>query len=214
MSGCFELELTIACGACGVAVPVDGLVARVRCHRCAAVIELGEVWGKALEDDRLTQAQRTPGVGQRVRFPFVHAADFRFAVRAARCLECKGGALDANALVEAAEGGAERCFCPACGAAIRLRAADDVARSFRSDARALVHEALGEGAAIETATAPVAFPCASCGAALDADGSTRAVQCVYCAAANYLPDALWQRLHPSPTARAWFLILGGRRRRT
>jgi DNA-directed RNA polymerase subunit RPC12/RpoP len=216
ISGCFELELTVACGACGAAVPVPGLVARARCQRCAAEIELGDVWRKALEDDRLKQAQRAPGVGQHVRFPFVQGADFRFAVRAPRCLDCADGVLDPDSLVEAAEGASGRCFCPACGVAIPLRAADDIARSFRSDARALVHEAisLGEGTDIETARAPVAFPCATCGAALRADGSTRAVECVYCAAANYLPDALWQRLHPSPTAHPWFLILGGRRRRT
>ncbi len=128
---CFELELTIACDACRAAAPVDGLVARVRCHRCAAEIELAEVWRKALEDDRLKQAERAPGVDQRVRFPFVQAADFRFAVRPPRCLACADGELDPKVLVEAAESGAQRCFCPVCGVAIRLRAADDVARSFR-----------------------------------------------------------------------------------
>jgi hypothetical protein len=212
---CFELELVISCDGCRIGLPVNGFAERVTCYHCAAVTTLGvDFWKKPFEDDRLDQARRAPGVGQRVRWPFVHGADFRFALRAPRCLACTAP-LDPRALLDVAEAGGDRCFCSACGKPIRLREADAMARSVCPPARAVAHETTlaGESDALERRTEPVVFACMKCGAGLDADGTARSVACKFCGVPNYLPDGLWRQLRPVPVAHPWFLILEGRRSR-
>ena len=49
------------------------------------------------------------------------------------------------------------------------------------------------------------FGCLSCGGALKVDGGSRTPKCDHCGNSNYLPDALWLRLHPAPTVHAFFV---------
>jgi DNA-directed RNA polymerase subunit RPC12/RpoP len=52
---------------------------------------------------------------------------------------------------------------------------------------------------------PVQFTCASCGAALLADGTTRTPPCRYCGTRAYLPEDLWRTLRPTPRVEPFYL---------
>jgi sugar lactone lactonase YvrE len=52
---------------------------------------------------------------------------------------------------------------------------------------------------------PIVLYCANCKAPLSVDGSSRIVRCQYCSTDVYLPDDLWQRLHPVATVARWYL---------
>jgi hypothetical protein len=62
------------------------------------------------------------------------------------------------------------------------------------------------GQELQARRAPVVFQCMSCGGALHVDGSKRLVACTYCHSDNYLPDGLWQMLHPVPKAEAFYVV--------
>lgn len=53
---------------------------------------------------------------------------------------------------------------------------------------------------------PIIFNCPSCAGSLKVDGKNRIVECTYCDSNVYLPDDLWQRLHPVKVIRSWFLV--------
>jgi len=57
---------------------------------------------------------------------------------------------------------------------------------------------------------PVVMSCPKCGAALEVTGeSERSVTCQYCQSAVYLPDPLWQQLHPVQQAGWWYVEYRG-----
>src|SRR6185437_12497888 len=51
------------------------------------------------------------------------------------------------------------------------------------------------------------FYCANCKAPLPVDGSNRVVKCQYCATDVYLPDDLWQRMHPVAVVARWYMCM-------
>lgn len=64
----------------------------------------------------------------------------------------------------------------------------------------------GPGPQVGEAAQPVVMNCPRCAGALEVTGeSERTVTCQYCQAAVYLPDPLWQRLHPVQRAEWWFI---------
>jgi hypothetical protein len=123
-----------------------------------------------------------------------------------QCQACHDAELALEALAELVTEG--HCFCPACGHAIRVRAADDLCRAIDPHARFMVGEtSLGPGEQqVEARTTPILFACMGCGGGLRVDGTSRAVTCQYCEASNYLPDGLWQQLAPVPKSHAFFLV--------
>lgn len=51
----------------------------------------------------------------------------------------------------------------------------------------------------------VALQCPSCGAHLQVDGSARTIACQYCRGNVYIPDDLWNRMHPTQLVQRWYL---------
>jgi len=75
-----------------------------------------------------------------------------------------------------------------------------------------VREGTGDapGPLIKEAARPVVMSCPKCAAALEVTGdSERTVTCQYCQSPVYLPDPLWQRLHPVQQAAWWFIEYRG-----
>jgi DNA-directed RNA polymerase subunit RPC12/RpoP len=125
--------------------------------------------------------------------------------RPPRCQECKTEFADELMQAAVKTGG---LACPGCKHHIRVRKATPLALSLIPEADLLVHEdATGEDLAKDKSKAaePVLFACMACGAALPVDGSNRTPKCTHCGGNNYLPDALWLRLHPAATSHAFFV---------
>ncbi len=200
--------VSIDCAACRISNPVNGIVPAVRCYHCGTETALGaDFWSDTITLGWFAMAiGREPGepMTDKSNDPPVRRASFGRA--APRCQECEGPDLDVERLATFVESG--RCFCPGCGAAIRLRAADALGLHINPRTRFLVNETAHDAAAmaIQARRTPVLFACMGCGGALEVDGASRQVTCRYCDAANYLPDGLWLQLRPVPTPEPFFMI--------
>ncbi len=122
----------------------------------------------------------------------------------ARCDACKAE-VPVWELGDLARMGLHRC---SCGKERTVREAPVWARAVFPGASWVVDEHLpGADDGTDGATTPVLFACMGCGGSLRVDGSSRTVRCEYCDDENFLPDALWQRLHPTPKIREFFVVV-------
>jgi hypothetical protein len=182
--------------------PINGIVGSIRCYHCGEVNRLEQAfWTWFLHDDLFERAFQPPVEEKRSgRIQPVCWVFYR--PRMPRCRRCDGPEIDPDALV-----GAASCFCPGCGAAIPVRAADDLCRAIHKGARVVVGESTSPAEqAVQARTTPMLFACMGCGGALTVDGSTQAVTCTFCNAPNYLPDGLWNQLHPVPRPHDFYFV--------
>lgn len=205
----FTLRISIDCHACRTSLPVNGFTTSVRCYRCNEVnaLDLDGFWRSQLEPEYFAEAlEMEQGDGREVTSMGGTSARVAYGRRTPRCQACKGPDLDPVPLSHFLSAG--RAFCPACGTPIRLRLADDMIRAINPAARMVVGEDLEDDTtrAAHQKTQPVLFACMGCGGGLQVDGSSRSVVCQYCNAPNFLPDGLWQQLHPVPKPTAFFLV--------
>lgn len=61
---------------------------------------------------------------------------------------------------------------------------------------------------VDDKASTVVIKCMTCGAGLEITNKTkRTVMCQYCDNENYLPDNIWQKLHPHKETEPFFVIL-------
>ncbi len=102
-------------------------------------------------------------------------------------------------------------ICPACSHAMPVKAADDFMKSFHPKIIGILNDS--EGADLMEKNADekksmVVFSCMTCGSGLQlSDKSGRMIKCPYCNNENYLPDAIWSKLHPYKDVDPFFVIL-------
>lgn len=192
----------LTCPRCRNAVPVNGLTTEVVCPHCRHSEALPpECWRAVFTGWLVAQALSTDD-----STPRQHVIDGVSPMQGTlrevgpACVDC-GERLGLDTV------GPGGLSC-ACGAHQRVRQAGGLARMLVPQAVFVVGETLA-GADDGTAGAaePVLFACMGCGGSLSVDGSLRTVDCSWCRASNFLPDALWQRFHPVPTVRAFHLLL-------
>lgn len=113
-----------------------------------------------------------------------------------------GASLDPIAL---ASGSA---FCPACGKQVHVRPPPPfIARSFPGIACVVGEVQIAEDDGQVVAAKPIMFACMNCGAPLRVDGTNRIVDCGSCDVPNFIPDALWLRLHPAKKREPFWLVI-------
>lgn len=52
----------------------------------------------------------------------------------------------------------------------------------------------------------VPFNCPNCGGTLQIDGSERLLKCQFCSTESYIPDEVWQKLHPTKTKQRFYFL--------
>jgi hypothetical protein len=201
------IELRTQCAKCGGVLPINAFAERYVCNACgnATVIRAG-LWKSLLEDAIPDVAGMDEGEGKN-RTTMTGGASYQMMIgrQAPRCSACK------TTLPPEAFGFADRGFaiCVGCGKKLSLRRAP--AELAALGAQLVVGEddaQLGgaQGSA-PAASQTIVFYCANCKAPLKIDGSNRLVKCQYCSTDVYLPDDLWQRLHPVATVARWYLSM-------
>lgn len=200
------MRLHTNCPGCQISNPINGIVSELRCYHCSDVFPLAPAfWTWVVHEDVFARAARQPGEelrsGRIAPVTWLH-----YMRRAPRCPTCKGPEIDVAGLRDLTDEG--RCFCPGCGGAMRVRAADDLCRAIRRGAALVVGETAGAGgdAARPPRERPIMFACMNCGAGLAVDGSTRTVACDHCQTSSYLPDSLWRQLHPVPKPHDFYFL--------
>jgi hypothetical protein len=203
------IELRVRCEGCGQPVAVNAFTERVTCRSCQRGMTLDtERWMTVLETPLAEFGELDPDEGRNVTMMGgAGMCELMFGNQAPRCNGCKA------AVVAEALGFADRGWtvCIACGQRMSVRRAPPALAAV--GAVALVNEDLdqlstqptGAVAAAPGGIQPILFHCPGCTAPLSVDGSKRMITCQYCAVEVYLPDDLWQRLHPAPTTSRWYL---------
>ena len=225
-----RVRITLDCPECASPVPVNGMTQQVLCSACQSVIPLADDFDWK---ELLTYASHESCMEHRilVNSKRVKAMDYFLAfgpeggrlyrrhrqilleidARPPQCPSCRES-LSVHALGRevASEGRDVDAFCPACGEGVPIRIPTKRERAAIHDACvAVACESAVKGDLNEPETDEhVLFSCLGCGAPLDIDGSApRISHCQFCDATNYLPDALWLRLHPASRKRPFFILL-------
>ena len=67
----------------------------------------------------------------------------------------------------------------------------------------------------EKSNKPIVFSCPNCSAALHIiSESMRITPCDHCSSEVYIPDAIWNRLHPVKLICSWTMIYKGKKLKT
>lgn len=200
---CVRVELSTVCSACGSPAQVNAVREQMQCETCEAALELGhEFWHDALIELLPKLSRLAPGDSLPMeRSSAQREIKMLYARTELACDDCK------QPLPPLPDGLAGPIFCTACGAPSSVRPAPDFLRAMHPALAGVVGEVL-DGAATSKPTAEgVTIHCASCGANLPVDGSSREVRCTYCSGDNFLPDSIWARLKPTAVVRPWYLLL-------
>ena len=205
-------KLMQKCGDCGSNFPINGMVEQYDCAHCGREFEMDlRAWRQRFGDGFSRGAGRNgaDGVDMTIIQQGTHYS-FHSRQILPQCPEC-----DAEVPVDGLEPESVDLPCPECDFLLPVRQATDLARGLQQRALYLVGEyGIKEHIRkLERTTEPVMFSCLQCGAGLSVDGSSRSVTCQYCDASNYLPEGLWRKLNPVPTAEYFYFILESRQAR-
>jgi hypothetical protein len=188
------IELRARCVGCGQAVPVNSCVDHVGCTACNRIIALD--WQALLGRALATKSESGAYA--------VHAGDATVNVSrrpaSASCPSCLGALPDEVK----AFAGRGWTMCPSCGKKLALRTPPPLLAW--ANAELLAAEEMAPPAVAPPQ--PVMMGCLGCRAPMTIDGAARVATCAGCGVANYLPDELWARLHPPPSAIRWFIVGG------
>jgi hypothetical protein len=190
-------------------MPVNAFTERIVCRACNRANELdAELWSSLL-DDAISEFQSLEVDEGQSSTVMTGGGTWElvYGNQLPRCGSCKA------TFPEQALGFAERgwAICVACGKRFGIRPAPPSLAKLgavalvNEDAAQIAGSSTGEAMSVPVAKNPVVFSCPRCSGALTVDGSTRLVRCQYCSSDVYLPDDLWQRLHPVTVVSRWHL---------
>ncbi|MBW2277731.1 MAG: hypothetical protein JRF63_09585 [Deltaproteobacteria bacterium] len=209
--GYFELKSN--CRGCGRTLPVNGPVARVRCASCFTVnpvpmtiydsaIEMIDWEGIDLADGETKY--RLLAKGSRGTY------DLDWGRHAPSCAEC--GILLPEISPQAGE-----FHCPGCGVTCsNFAPAGSFARLYPEVGQIVLGEQAatqdsGRKISVDPSKAkPIFVGCENCGGSLSITADVpRHHDCQYCGTSVWIPDDLWERLHPVESTRGWYVRLDG-----
>lgn len=195
----FSFRFSMVCPDCGQPLQVNGPAQQIRCASCGSVHSLDTVWSKVVDAARKTGCEASIGAPLALSFVCKNARPL--------CPGCHAD-LDAD---KVATGSETILACGKCGMTSSTFPAPDWLTRFRNKDRSPVQIFCGERAdamnvQLPVSSQPVAVRCVSCGASLTIEAETsRNAVCGHCGTAQYLPDGLWQTLHPVRKAVTWYI---------
>lgn len=210
-----EVTHSIVCPTCNMRNALPGLRQHLKCSHCRADISVKEAFkGQSGgmrhlfggDHDALAEAvvlldEGHAGTGIEL------ATDYRceFFRWKPRCPECEKPFSEAQYTNPA-----PTVTCHDCGHTLPVRIPDEKSAKWDPRLHLIINDAgeNGDPRRRETPAAakPVVLSCAACGANLSIDGKSREVKCEHCGSDNYLPDELWQQLHPGEKGHVFYLI--------
>jgi DNA-directed RNA polymerase subunit RPC12/RpoP len=199
----YELNMTVRCARCQNPVPINGFTGELPCPHCQSTVKVGDGTWRSYFDvgTQLAVLNSELGQMQNMTMQGRNHVSGGLGHNLPRCLSCAR----ATPLEQLGEHAAEGGYSCDCGSRVAVREATPLAREVFPGARWLVGERLDQQGSKRTK--PIVVPCQACGASLEADGSSRTVDCAYCSATNFLPDALWAEFHPTPTMDPYWVVL-------
>jgi hypothetical protein len=201
------LELPWRCPRCQQPLPLNGATVSVLCDACRTVVDTPPAFWREVVGEAVGYARRfADGATQTMTVMGKWGAfSLHYGRLPPRCTCAAAFVMDD--VVRAAQTGAP-LGCGACGATFPTRPAPDwLKEAVHAGLVAVAGERLVSERAQAADASAVRFHCYHCAAAVPLDGSSRMVKCHYCATDLAIPDAVWVRLHPTPTTSRWYLLL-------
>ncbi len=208
-------KLQVNCPGCNTLHALTGLHEKETCQNCGKVIPLFDFFRQHLFGGPETikymngflsgTIQKIGGgsVGQAGAYKMTYSS------KAAYCEECEKYADEKN-IMDAIKN-KKPYKCPACGNIMPVKPADYYMKQVHPKIIGILNDSEGADSmekVIEEKKAMVVFSCMTCGAGLQLSEDTgRMIKCPYCNNENYLPDAIWTKLHPDKEVDPFFVIL-------
>ncbi|MBW2702725.1 MAG: hypothetical protein JRF33_18040 [Deltaproteobacteria bacterium] len=200
-----RLELLGSCPKCAAGMPLNGPTQSMRCHKCFHEKALGaDMWDMLkypLDDFLQGEGGISTGWGK-------NSTKLDWRVMVPTCAEC-GAELPVDS-VEVGTTGVVRCTgceaeTPTCPPpAWLVEAAPGLEQLYAAEGMSETTD----GKALEVdqdANKPIGMTCPGCaGGLMTTVESERTITCEYCGLEVFLPDALWQKLHPAKATKAWW----------
>ncbi len=210
-------KLQVNCPGCNSLHALSGLHEEETCQSCGKIIRLSELFQKRLFASAATVHYMNgflSGTIEQLGGGVVNRAGsykMTYSSRAAYCEECFKTASEKD--IMGAVQSANPFKCSACGHMMPVKIADDFVKTFHPKAVAVLNDSEGidfmeKNKEADEKKSVVVFSCMTCGAGLQLSAGTgRLATCPYCNNDNYLPDAIWSKLHPDKEVDPFFVIL-------
>ena len=213
----YNFKIQVTCPGCNTIHPVSSLLANEKCENCGKELIMDNLIQNDFESmmvDRikimngfltgaLTSQNPTATMGTISEIKMICWS------HPTSCEECKAYFDDADVLDSIKN--KKPIFCKKCNHPMPVRPADEALKKFHPKAIGVINDSRGfdvNADVVESKKQTVVFSCMTCGAGLQLDESTkRLTKCTYCENENYLPDAIWNRLHPFKEPERLYLIL-------
>ncbi len=208
--GIFKIIAT--CNQCGKPVVVNGPSTAPPCPSCGSAVPISpENWAEIVGDYVRDYDDFEPGSGTDGT---MMAGDLTIKYSCIRlpppdpaCPDC-----ETNWEVESVRNGADGMLkCTSCGRETPVFPAPGWLTKVVPSALQIFFGERATGSGDDASSAPgsaepVALACPKCGGGLVATAkSERMMKCGYCGVDVYLPDPVWQRLHPATKAKYWMV---------
>ncbi len=210
-----SFKIQVNCPNCNVFHSVSGIHFTESCQNCGSEIKLRKflndvLFGKFLDRTKYMNAFLSGTIEQIGGGGVNEVGSYKMSYSSlpAHCEECET-TLDETAILEAIN--AKHPVECKCGHKMPMRPADGDVKDFHPKAIAVINDSEGIDAGIKTAddkSSTVVIKCMTCGAGLEITSKAkRTVKCQFCDNENYLPDNIWQKLHPHKDVEPFFVIL-------
>jgi len=213
----YNFEIQVTCPGCNTSHPVSSLLANVTCENCGKELIMDNIIQQAFKNENVDRLKIMNGfltgtINSRAAAAALGTiSEFKMICwsHPANCEECKTRLDESDILDSIAN--KKPIYCKKCNHPMPVRPADDEIKQFHPKAIGVINDSKGFDVnpdVAENKSQTIVFGCMTCGAGLKLDEhSKRLMKCSYCDNENYLPDAIWNRLHPYKEPERIYLIL-------
>ena len=217
MLKCYNFEIQVTCPGCNTSHPVSSLLANEICGNCGKELIMNNIIQQAFDFGEVNRVKLMNGFlagninPRKLSSDISNISEIKMNCNShsANCEECKTLLDESDILNSIAN--KKPIYCKKCNHPMPVRPADDEIKQFHPKAIGVVNDSRGFDVnpdTIENKSQTIVFSCMTCGAGLKLDKhSERLMKCTYCDNENYLPDAIWNRLHPYKEPERLYLIL-------
>jgi len=205
-----SIKMLDKCPHCGGGLPVNGVLETIPCSSCQQGVTFkNKYWEVMLED---LDNDYDQGGGN---YTINMETNIKWRAERPKCVKC-----DAELPVDDVPVGAvEAIHCTSCGTSNTTYPAPDFAREVLPSLSQIYcaeggSAGVGVTAEVDDDVKPVVLTCPNCRGSLTAGArSERTLNCQYCGSDVFLPDELWNKLHPAKTAAKWYVRFDGKRQK-
>ena len=213
----FSFQIQVTCPGCNSSHPVSSLLANEICGNCGKELIMNNIIQQTFNFGEVDRLKIMNGFlagninHRKLSSDIGSISEIKMICNShpANCGECKT-LLDEHDILDSITN-KKPIYCKKCNHPMAVRPADDEIKQFHPKAIGVINDSRGFDVnpdTIENKSQTIVFSCMTCGAGLKLDKhSERMMKCIYCDNENYLPDAIWNRLHPYKAPELLYLIL-------